>query len=62
MDEILDFLILIHGSGALNGKMISEALLEISLWGVFFLFLAPAGGPNPTTPYPHPFPNPIGLS
>ncbi len=28
----------------------------------FFLLLAPAGGLNPASPYPNPFPNPAGQS
>ena len=35
------------GSGALNGK----GLFKISLGGVFFLFLATAGGSNPAGSY-----------
>ena len=48
--------------GALNCKMPDLGLLKISLDGVFFLFLAPAGSFNPSRPHTYPFPKPVGKS
>ena len=46
LDEIATTLLIsILDSGALSGLMLDLGLLKISLGGVFFLFLAPAGNP-----------------
>ena len=46
------------GSGALPGLMLDLRLFKI----IFSLFLAPAGGHNPTGPCPNPFPYHAGQS